>query len=103
MAEQSAAGLAQNVVRLRTDAGMSQQSLATAAGLSVSIVAQIEQGKRNDPRASTILALAKALNVQCNDLISPESVRPVHATPTAPPARRTGRPMARVKPKPGQK
>jgi transcriptional regulator with XRE-family HTH domain len=48
---------------------MSQQSLAVSAGLSVSIVSQIEQGRRADPRLSTIEALATALGVGLDELV----------------------------------
>jgi transcriptional regulator with XRE-family HTH domain len=49
---------------------MSQQSLAVAAGLSVSLVSQIEQGTRSDPRISTTAALAKALGVPLDHLLA---------------------------------
>lgn len=54
--------------RLRTDAGLTQQELATAAGLSVSNVSQIEAGKIPDPRMSTLRALAKALGCGLDEL-----------------------------------
>jgi transcriptional regulator with XRE-family HTH domain len=47
---------------LRVAAGLSQESLAQAAGLSTSGVAKIEQGKV-DPTWSTLLRLAQALGV----------------------------------------
>ena len=58
---------------LREAAGMSQQALATAAGLSISVVAQIEQGGKADPRLSTLLALSKALGVDVSLLIATEN------------------------------
>ncbi len=61
---------------LRDKAGLSQQDLATKADLSVSLVAKLEQGKKADPRASTLLALADALGVKpgalLEDLFPPE-------------------------------
>jgi transcriptional regulator with XRE-family HTH domain len=54
---------------LRENAGMSQQSLAVSAGLSVSLVSQIERGSRADPRMSTIAALATALGVSLDELV----------------------------------
>ena len=39
-------------------AGLSQQDVAMRADLSLSLVAKLEQGKKADPRASTLLALA---------------------------------------------
>jgi transcriptional regulator with XRE-family HTH domain len=59
--------------QLREAAGMSQQELAVAAGLSVSIVSQIERGSRSDPRVSTVLALAKALGVGVEQLAVSEA------------------------------
>src|ERR1022692_3165987 len=47
--------------KLREKAGISQQEVATKAGLSWSLIAQIEQGKKSDVRVSTLLGLAKAL------------------------------------------
>lgn len=60
--------LGARVRRLRATAGMTQQQLAVAAGLAVSNVAQIEQGKIPDPRLSTLRALAKAMGVTVSDL-----------------------------------
>lgn len=54
--------------QLRDEAGLTQQALATAAGLSMSGVMQMEQGKRPDPRLSTVRALAKALGTDLNTL-----------------------------------
>jgi transcriptional regulator with XRE-family HTH domain len=54
--------------KVREDKGMSQQALATATGLSMSLVSMIEQGKKSDPRLSTALALAKALGVTIEQL-----------------------------------
>jgi len=53
---------------LREASGMSQQSLAVAAGLSVSLVSQIERGGRLDPRISTISSLARVLGVSLDYL-----------------------------------
>jgi transcriptional regulator with XRE-family HTH domain len=57
----------------RAAAGLTQQQLATAAKLSVSVVTQIEQGKTDDPRLSTLRALAKALGVSLDKLAGNES------------------------------
>lgn len=54
---------------VRIAAGMSQQALAMAAGLSMSVVAQLEQGYRDDPRISTVAALARALGVAIDELM----------------------------------
>src|ERR1019366_8890966 len=56
--------------KLREKAGLSQQEVATKAGLSWSLIAQIEQGKKSDVRVSTLLGLAKALGVDANELLA---------------------------------
>jgi transcriptional regulator with XRE-family HTH domain len=62
--------LAGRVKQLREAAGLSQQALAQAAGLSISVVTQLEQGVKADPRISTVAALARALGVSVDSLIS---------------------------------
>jgi transcriptional regulator with XRE-family HTH domain len=62
------AGVGARVRRLREARGWSQQALAQAAGLSITVVALIEQGKREDPKLSTVAALARALGVGLDDL-----------------------------------
>jgi transcriptional regulator with XRE-family HTH domain len=76
MAEQKMPVLARQVKALREAAGLSQQALATAAGLSISVVAQIEQGKKADPKLSTVLALAGALRVSLDALVSESGKKP---------------------------
>lgn len=57
---------------LRKAAGMSQQALAVAAGLSVSAVVQLEAGRVPDPRIGTMKALGRALGVPLMELIGDE-------------------------------
>lgn len=61
--------LSVRVKELREAAGLSQQELATRADLSVSQVAKLEQGAKADPRTSTLLALAAALDVKPGRLL----------------------------------
>jgi len=61
--------LASRLKQLREARGMSQQALAITAGLSVSIVARMEQGVKEDPRLSTLLKLGQALDVGVGDLL----------------------------------
>jgi transcriptional regulator with XRE-family HTH domain len=76
--------LGKNLRRLRKAAGMTQQELAVAAGLNASIVAQIEQGRNTDPRASTLLALARALSTTVDELFR-EPARPPGGDDDTPP------------------
>lgn len=62
--------IASNVQRLRKAAGMTQQQLAAAAGLSITAVSQIEQGQTPNPRADTIRALARALSCTTDDILN---------------------------------
>ena len=62
--------LARRLRKLRNDKGLTRQELATSAGLSMGAVAAIEQGRAPDPRISTILALAEALDTKVEDLFA---------------------------------
>jgi DNA-binding XRE family transcriptional regulator len=62
--------LAGRVKQLREVAGLSKPALATAAGLSISVVIQIERGTTAHPRVSTVAALARALGVTVDALSS---------------------------------
>jgi transcriptional regulator with XRE-family HTH domain len=61
--------LAERLKRRREAAGLSQQSLAVAAGLSMSLICQLEQGQKKDPRLSTLRALAKAFGITLDELV----------------------------------
>jgi transcriptional regulator with XRE-family HTH domain len=54
---------------LRIASGLSQKELALKAGLSLSGIADMEQGKR-DPYWTTVITLAKALEVTPNDFLT---------------------------------
>src|SRR5205823_1873288 len=73
--------IAYRLLTLREKTGLSQQEVADRADLSLSLIAKMEQGRKADPRASTLLALAKALGVRAGELIEdltkpPEGVFP---------------------------
>lgn len=55
--------------KLRRDNGMSQEELAEEAGVSVSIVQKLEQGRRGSARTSTLISLANALDVDLSELV----------------------------------
>lgn len=78
MTSQELMPIAQRLKALREVAGMSQQSLAVSAGLSVSLVSQIERGSRVDPRMSTIAALAAVLGVSLDELVGRNGSLPPH-------------------------
>jgi transcriptional regulator with XRE-family HTH domain len=61
--------IAVQLKKIREKAGISQQELAFQTGLSMSLIAQIEQGKKLDPRMSTVQALANALGVEYTELM----------------------------------
>jgi len=62
--------LASNVRRIRTAQQLSQPVLANKAGLSVPAIKNLESG-RNEPRVSTVQAIARALDVRLQDLFAP--------------------------------
>lgn len=62
------ASIGANVRRLRNGKGLTQERLAENADVSVSLIQQIERGVK-DPRASTLVALAGALNTSVDSLV----------------------------------
>ena len=68
------ARIAANLVRLRLDRDLTQEELATRAGVSRGTVGKIERGTTL-PRAGTLRTLAKALEVHVADLVA--VVRPL--------------------------
>jgi transcriptional regulator with XRE-family HTH domain len=54
---------------------MTQPGLAVAAGLSVSFVAKMEQG-RVEPPSSTVVRLARVFGVNLDEFDNEETVRP---------------------------
>ena len=64
----------QQLQRLRTTRGLTQEQLAVRAGLARVYVAKLEQGD-NDPTLSTLARLAKTLKVSVTELLG-ESVSP---------------------------
>jgi transcriptional regulator with XRE-family HTH domain len=91
----SMAELKENVKRLRLAAKpkkLTQQALAEKAGLSVSLIVQIERGAILDPRVSTVRALARALKTTLDALVghklleAPEPVPVADGRQTAPAA-----------------
>jgi transcriptional regulator with XRE-family HTH domain len=73
---ETAPPISRKVKALRETAGLSQQALAMAAGISISVVSQLEQGTKTDPRLSTLQALAKALGVEVCTLANDDKSAP---------------------------
>src|SRR5262245_34277174 len=82
---------------LRESAGLSQQEVAMRADLGLSLVAKLEQGKKGDPRASTLLALAEALGVKPGAIL--EDLFPRPAAGAAEEAQGTGKKKKKKKKK----
>jgi len=70
MAISPTGGIGANLQRLRGMRGLTQDAAAQAAGLSRAAYRNLEAGL-SEPRASTLVALAKALGVPPGDLLRP--------------------------------
>ncbi|MGT2532590.1 helix-turn-helix domain-containing protein [Streptomyces nojiriensis] len=80
---------------LRTGAGLSQEELAQAAGLSVRALSDLERGRTRGPQRRTVRALATVLGLDVrpppNWNTPPASAAPAPAPkPGPPPGRRPG-------------
>ncbi|MFD8589105.1 helix-turn-helix domain-containing protein [Streptomyces sp. NPDC059637] len=67
--------LAANVRNYRRRAGLTQEGLAAASGLSPSVVCKVEQG--GEVRVETLHALARGLGVSTSSLFTTEALEPV--------------------------
>lgn len=61
--------LGERLKAIRETAGLSQQEVAFRSGLSISMVGQLEQGLKRDPRLSTLLALAEGFGLTLGQLM----------------------------------
>jgi len=78
--------LAANVKQLRSDRNMSQEQLASEAGISVRYYQHIEAATKT-PSVKTVFKIAKALDTDYNALLSPawqEWLEPSSPTSTQP-------------------
>jgi transcriptional regulator with XRE-family HTH domain len=72
----------QRVKTLREQRGLTQQQLADAAGLTNDTISNYERGRRTDPPVSVVYAVAYALEVTIEDLLTDPQPEPeVTATP----------------------
>ena len=76
--------IGENLARLRTLAGLTQEQLAERAGVSVDVVRRLEQGSRPSARITSLYALAGALDVPLSvllahpNVLAGEGTRPGH-------------------------
>jgi transcriptional regulator with XRE-family HTH domain len=80
--------------QLRAVKGMTQLGLSHATGLSLSIIAQLEQGETSNPRLNTVKALAKALGCTLDELAGEDDDQGESSSevpPAEPPKRRSRR------------
>ncbi|MDJ0464862.1 helix-turn-helix transcriptional regulator [Streptomyces sp. H27-C3] len=68
--------LQENVRNHRRRAGMSQEQLAEAAGLSVGVIRKVEQG--GNVQVETLHMLARALGTTTSSLFATEAPEPIH-------------------------
>jgi transcriptional regulator with XRE-family HTH domain len=61
--------LGENLTRLRTARGLTQDDLRHASGVSVDTISRLERGTRRAARGGTLTALARALGVSTADLL----------------------------------
>jgi transcriptional regulator with XRE-family HTH domain len=61
---------AENLRRLRQDAGISQEELGARAGIQMADISRYE-GAHRDPRLTTVARLATALDVPLAELVEP--------------------------------
>lgn len=59
--------------RLRTQLGLTQEQLAERAGVSVDVIRKLEQGTRSSARIKTLADLASALDANLSVLIAPRN------------------------------
>lgn len=68
--EDNLSGIAERVRAARSRVGFSREELAVRAGISWSAIAQVESGRRTNLRPKTLAALARALGVTIDYLVS---------------------------------
>ena len=78
--EDTADALARNLRRLRAERGLTLDELAKRAGISRSMLIQVEQ-KRVNPTLATLVRLAQALDVGLAELVELGSQRRVRVVP----------------------
>lgn len=87
-------GFGARLRELRKNAGLTQQKLANKAGISLSTLTSLEQGREGEPTWKTVRLLAKALGVSVAEFETPDEPTGVE------PPNETAQPAPPKKPKP---
>ncbi len=90
MSERAAAHLGENVRQLRESRGLTQQQIATIAGVPRPTWANLESGLAN-PTLAVLIRVANALQVRLEELISPPRTGAQHYPVATLPTRRRGK------------
>jgi transcriptional regulator with XRE-family HTH domain len=68
VADPVTARFAENLRRLRRDAGLTQDALAEIVGMAAAEISRLERGRR-DPQQHTIVRLVRGLDVSAAELL----------------------------------
>ena len=68
--------IGENLARIRKARGRTQEELAARSGVSVDVIARLEQGRKKGARWSTLIKLANALGVDLVVLVAPAGLLP---------------------------
>jgi transcriptional regulator with XRE-family HTH domain len=55
--------------KFRRIAGLSQEGLAAKSGVDIAVISRLERGLRRQPSYETVVRLARALNLEPEELI----------------------------------
>ncbi|WP_335755860.1 helix-turn-helix domain-containing protein [Streptomyces malaysiensis] len=70
------ANVGKRLQEVRKRRGMTQRQLASASGVSLSLIRKLEQGERADTRLETARQLAQALRIPTTTLIADHEAEP---------------------------
>ncbi|NQU83992.1 MAG: helix-turn-helix transcriptional regulator [Parcubacteria group bacterium] len=62
--------LANNIIRLRKQKGLSQEKLARLSDVANNTIIKMETGENDNPTLETLRKVAKALDISVDDLIN---------------------------------
>jgi transcriptional regulator with XRE-family HTH domain len=60
---------AMELKKFRKIAGLSQEALAAKSGVDIAVISRLERGLRRQPSYETVVRLARALNLEPEELI----------------------------------